>query len=162
MGIFQQKYITEAEDFSTPEHYLWTSVLSKAAHDAIYSSDWREAKLAMAWFKGLSHNFKEVCHFAGKDPWYVHQKMLLPIAKREKFMEMTRNGQRYYVKEPPRPKVVQHRSHYRGKGPGSRGSYKKRKKHLMGNAYYKAKREKNLRMVLQGRKGGRPRMYDGV
>ena len=24
----------------TPEQDLWTSVLSKAAHDAIYSSDW--------------------------------------------------------------------------------------------------------------------------
>ena len=28
--------------------------------------------------------------------------------------------------------------------------------------YYKAKREKNSRMVLQGRKGGRPRLYDGI
>ena len=50
-------------------------------------------------------------------------------------------------------------SHYR-QGPKrgtKRGKYKK--KHLMGNAYYKAKREKNLKMVLQGKKGGRPRLY---
>jgi len=162
MGIFQQKYITEPLDDMTPEHCLWISVLSKAAHDAIYSSDWRESKLAIAWFKGMGSGFREVCELAGKNPQYVHTRMQKAIRERETDMEMVRNGQRYYVKEPPRPKVVQHRSHYRGKGPGSRGSYKKRKKHLMGNAYYKAKREKNLRMVLQGRKGGRPRMYDGI
>ena len=66
----------------------------------------------------------------------------------------------YYVKT---TKIFpQHHSHYRARVKGSRGPYKKRKKHLMGNAYYKAKREKDLRMVLQGRKGGRPRMYDGI
>ena len=161
MGIFQQKYITEAADDTTPEHYLWTSVLSKAAHDAIYSSDWREAKAAIAWFKGRGANYKDVCHFAGKDPNYVHKRMELPIARREKHMEMVRTGQRFYVKETCLP-LIQHRSHYRGTGPRKRGPYKKRKKHLMGNAYYKAKRAKNLRMVLQGSKGGRPRLYDGV
>ena len=48
MGIFQQKYITEQEDTTSPEHYLWISVLSKAAHDAIYGSEWREAKKAIS------------------------------------------------------------------------------------------------------------------
>ena len=51
MGIFQQKYIKEAEPIQSSEHDLWTAVLSKAAHDAIYSSDWREAKKAISWFK---------------------------------------------------------------------------------------------------------------
>jgi len=158
--IFQQKYLTEAEDSTTPEHCLWTSVLSKAAHDAIYSSDWREAKSAIAWFKGMGNNFKDVCYFAGKDPNYVHKKMELPIARRENHMEMVRNGTRFYVKETVQP-PIKHRSHYRGTGPRKRGPYKK-KKHLMGNSYYKAKREKDLRMVLQGSKGGRPKLYDGV
>ena len=161
MGILLQKFLTEAEDHITPEHCLWVSVLSKAAHDAIYSSDWREAKKAMAWFKDMGAGFREVCQFAGRDPNYVNRRMLLPIARREKHMEMVVNGNRYYVKETVQP-AIKHRSHYRGKGPGTRGPYKKKKKHLMGNAYYKAKREKNLRMVLQGRKGGRPRMYDGI
>jgi hypothetical protein len=159
-GIFQQKYLTEVEDITTPEHCLWISVLSKAAHDAIYSSDWREAKLAIAWFKGMGSGFREVCNYAGKDPNYVHAKMQIAIKKREMDMEMIKSGQRYYVKSTI--KFPQHHSHYRARVKGSRGPYKKRKKHLMGNTYYKAKREKDLRMVLQGRKGGRPRMYDGI
>ena len=62
--IFQQKYITEQEDTTSPEHYLWISVLSKAAHDAIYGSDWREAKKAINWFKDMGTGFKEVCSYA--------------------------------------------------------------------------------------------------
>ena len=161
MGIFQQKYITEATDNRSPQHTLWISVLSKAAHDAIYGSDWTEAKLAISWFKGMGMGFRDVCSYAGKDPKYVYQRMEKPIADREAHMEMVRNGQRLYVKDTVQPET-RHRSHYRGAGPRKRGSYKKKKKHLMGNSYYKAKREKNLRMVLQGRKGGRPRMYDGI
>jgi hypothetical protein len=158
MKIFDQKHITEQEDVTTPEHYLWISVLSKAAHDAIYSSDWREAKIAIEWFKSKRGDFREVCNFAGKDPAYVYKKMSKAIANREKHMEMVRNGQRYYVKETLQP-AKQHRAHYRGKGPGTRGPYKKKKKHLMGNAYYKAKRLKDIRAVIRGSKGGRPRLY---
>ena len=83
----RQKYLTEAEDTTTPEHYLWTSVLSKAAHDAIYGSDWREAKSAIAWFKEMGKGFKEVCELAGRDPSSVHRKMQSPIEKRETHME---------------------------------------------------------------------------
>jgi hypothetical protein len=157
--IFDQKYQTETEDTTSSEHYLWISVLSKAAHDAIYGSDWREAKLAISWFKNMGAGFKEVCGYAGKDPNYVYRKMQKPIEARERHMKMIRNGTRFYVEETIKP-LIQHRSHYRGTGPRKRGSYKKRKKHLMGNAYYKAKREKDLRMVVRGSKGGRPRLYD--
>ena len=83
--------------------------------------------------------------------------MELPIARRESDMEMVVNGGRYYVKATLKP-AKQHRAHYRTRGFKKRGPYKK-KKHLMGNSYYKAKREKNLKMVLQGKKGGRPRLY---
>jgi hypothetical protein len=158
MKIFEQKYLTEQEDVTTPEHCLWISVLSKAAHDAIYGSDWREAKIAINWFKDQTSNFKEVCNLAGKDPAYVYRRMQKPIKEREEHMEMVRTGQRYYVKG-TKKLPTQHHSHYRGKGPGSRGPYKKKKKHLMGNAYYKAKREKDLRAVIRGSKGGRPRLY---
>ena len=162
MGIFQQKYITEQEDTTTPEHTLWFSVLCKAAHDAIFTSDWVEARKAMNWFKDQGSGFREVCELAGKDPNYVHSHIINKILEREKYMIAIRNGNRVYVKDnpyKPRGGKVYH-SHYRaGK---KRGPYKKRKNHLGGNAYYKAKREKNLRMVLQGRKGGRPRLYDGI
>ena len=158
--IFQQKYITEQEDTTSPEHYLWISVLSKAAHDAIYGSDWREAKKAINWFKDMGTGFREVCGFAGKDPVYVHRKMSLPIAERESHMEMVRNGQRLYVKETVQP-AKQHRAHYRVRGSRKRGPYQKTK----GRPPHKWRcgvQKKDVRMVLQGRKGGRPRMNDGI
>ncbi len=144
---------TKHDNNTTPEHYLWTSVLSKAAHDAIYGSDWREAKIAINWFKGMGVGFREVCGYAGKDPQYVHTKMIAPIARRETEMKMIRNGGRYYVKDSPKL-PIQYHSYYRARK--KRGPYKK--KHVTGNSYYKAKR-KNLKMALQGSKGGRPRLY---
>ena len=99
MTIFDQKYATESEDTTSPEHYLWISVLTKAAHDALYSSDWREAKIAIEWFKRKSLNFRRVCEFAGKDPKYVYQKMIEQIRKRESEMESIRSGNRIYVKD---------------------------------------------------------------
>ena len=110
----QQKYLTEKEDTTAPEHYLWISVLSKAAHDAIYSSDWREAKLAISWFKDMSSEFRKVCELAGRDPSSVYRKMQDPIKKREDHMEMVRNGGRYYVKETTPPDTRYHSS-YRGR-----------------------------------------------
>ena len=110
----RQKYLTEKEDTTSPEHYLWISVLSKATHDAIYGSDWREAKSAISWFKGMSRGFKEVCELAGRDPSSVHRKMQSPIKKREAYMEMVRNGGRYYVKETTPPETRYHNS-YRGR-----------------------------------------------
>jgi len=114
MTKIQQKYLTEKEDTTTPEHYLWISVLSKAAHDAIYGSDWRESKAAISWFKGMSRGFKEVCELAGRDPSSVYKKMQDPIKKREMHMEMVRTGQRYYVKETTPPEIRYHSS-YRGR-----------------------------------------------
>ena len=114
MTKFQQKYLTEQEDTTSPEHYLWISVLSKAAHDAIYCSDWREAKSAIAWFKEMGKGFKEVCELAGRDPSSVYKKIQDPIKKRENYMEMVRTGQRYYVKETTPPETRYHSS-YRGR-----------------------------------------------
>jgi hypothetical protein len=89
-GIFSQKIIHETPHPKSPEHDLWVSVLSKAAHDAIYTTDWREARLAIAWFKSGNYNFRKVCEYAGRDPEYVHRVMELPIKRREK--EMENNG----------------------------------------------------------------------
>jgi len=85
-GIFSQRSVTEVREEGTPEHDLWVSVLSKAAHDAIYCTDWRESRLAIAWFKSGNYNFRKVCEYAGREPAYVHRVMELPIKRREKEM----------------------------------------------------------------------------
>ena len=163
MAKFQQKFEkTEFNQPRTPEQDLWMSVLSKAAHDAIYTSDWLEARKAIAWFKSNSRDFKEVCFFAGFNPEYVSSKMTTPILNRENHMQYVRTGNRFYIKDNQglcRGGMVYH-SHYRmGK---KRGPYKNRKKHLTGNAYYAAKRKKDSYYVKMGKLGGRPRMYNNV
>ena len=162
MAKFQQKYeATESNQPKTPEQDLWVSVLSKAAHDAIYTSDWFEARKAIAWFKSNSEDFQEVCKLAGFNPAYVSWKMNKPLTNRENHMEYVKTGNRFYVKDNiglPRGGKVYH-SHYRTGV--KRGPYKK-KKHLTGNAYYKAKRKKDPYYVKMGKLGGRPRMYNGI
>ena len=162
MAKFKQKFErTESNQPQTPEEYLWVCVLSKAAHDAIYTSDWLEARKAIAWFKSNSEDFQEVCKLAGFNPEYISWKMNKPLSNRENHMEYVKTGNRLYVKNNiglPRGGKVYH-SHYRmGK---KRGPYKK-KKHLTGNAYYKAKRKKDPYYVKMGKLGGRPRMYNGI
>ena len=162
MAKFQQKYErTESNQPQTSEQYLWTSVLSKAAHDAIYTSDWLEARKAIAWFKSKSKDFREVCELAGLNHEYVYGKMLKPISNREDHMEHVRTGNRYYITGNiglPRGGKVYH-SHYRTGI--KRGPYKK-KKHLTGNSYYAAKRKKDPYYVKIGKLGGRPRIYNGI
>ena len=169
---------TNSDKYKTPEQDLWICVLSKAAHDAIFSSDWFESKRAIEWFKANRADFKEVCRMAGRNPAYVFKKMVKPIKERESNMEWVRTGQRYYVKDNvglPRGGKVFH-SHYRGsrlnyKPHSPRGVYKKRgrpkKKHLTGNSYYAAKaakemKKKNIYYQGMGAKGGRPRIYNVV
>ena len=86
-GIFSQSFTTEIKKQGTPEHDLWVSVLSKAAHDAIYCTDWRESRIAISWFKTGGFNFRKVCEYAGREPDYVHRAMELPIKRREKEMQ---------------------------------------------------------------------------
>ena len=170
MAKFQQKYATEKEDTTTPEHYLWVSVLSKAAHDALYSSDWFESRKALEWFKAQRSDFREVCALAGKDPNYVYTHIIKKIKDREAHMEWIKTGQRYYVKNnngvSTGGKVFHsyYRSNYKPHSP--KGPYKKRgrpkKKHLTGNSYYAAKRKKDPYYVKMGKLGGRPRMYNHV
>ena len=85
-GIFSHKSLTKTKEDGTPEHDLWVTVLSKAAHDALYCSDWRESRLAISWFKTAGSNFKKVCEYAGHEPEYVHRRMELPIKRREQEM----------------------------------------------------------------------------
>ena len=154
MTIFDQKALTEAVEPDTPEHHLWVSVLTKAAHDALYSSDWREARIAMEWFKRKSLNFTKVCEYAGKSPEYVYQKMIEQIEKRENHMESIRSGNKVYVKdalELRRGGKVFH-TYYRQSG-YKRGPYNKEKRKVG------RPRKKDPRMVLRGSKGGRPKLY---
>jgi len=170
MAKFQQKYDqTESNQTKTPEQELWTSVLSKAAHDAIYSSDWFESRQAISWFKANRADFKAVCQMAGRNPEYVHRQMAKPLIEREAHMEWIKTGQRYYVKDNqglPRGGKVFH-THYRGsrlhyKPHSPRGPYKKKKKHLTGNSYYAARKNANPHYQTMGFKGGRPRVYNKI
>ena len=161
MAKFQQKFEkAESNQPPTPEKDLWISVLSKAAHDAIYTSDWLEARKAIAWFKSKNKDFTEVCTFAGFNSDYVYWKMSKPILNRENHMEYVKTGNRFYIKDNaylPRGGKVYH-SHYRlGK---KRGPYEK--KSLTGNSYYAAERKKDPYYVKMGKLGGRPRMYNNV
>tara|TARA_R100001594_G_scaffold131629_1_gene171407 strand:+ start:101 stop:580 length:480 start_codon:yes stop_codon:yes gene_type:complete len=159
MGKFQQKYeATESNQPQTPEQYLWTSVLSKAAHDAIYTSDWRESKSAIAWFKSNSKDFKEVCEMAGYDPTYVWEHIKSSINQREAHMEWVRTGNRFYVKPnpeaPQRGGRIYHSSYRRGL---RRGPYKKKMKGKVGRP-----RKKDPYYTRIGKLGGRPRLYNHV
>tara|TARA_R100001594_G_scaffold148039_2_gene202297 strand:- start:169 stop:663 length:495 start_codon:yes stop_codon:yes gene_type:complete len=69
--------------FKEPEHNLWTSVLAKAAHDAVYSSDYREASTAISWFESGCKDFRLVCHLAGRNHQYVYYKIKEKISKRK-------------------------------------------------------------------------------
>ena len=96
MAKFKQKFeATESNQPRTPEQDLWTSVVSKAAHDAIYTTDWLEARKAIAWFKSKSEDFEEVCELAGLNHEYVYQRMLKPLRERENHMEYVRTGNRF-------------------------------------------------------------------
>ena len=158
MAKFQQKYEqTESNQSRTPEQQLWISVLTKAADDAIYTSDWLESRKAIAWFRAKGDHFKEVCQYAGFNPDYVSDKMQRSLDERENMMQWVRRGTRIYV-QGKRPTV--YHSHYRTGY--KRGPYKKKKKHLTGNSYYAAKRKKDPYYVKIGKLGGRPRMYNGI
>ena len=159
MAKFQQKYErTESNLPLTPEQYLWLSVLTKAADDAMYTSDWRESKLAIHWFKAGGADFKKVCEMAGYDPAYVWEHIKSSINQREAHMEWVRTGNRIYVKpnpEAPRRRGKFYHSHYRTGY--KRGPYKKKMKGKVGRP-----RKKDPYYVLMGKKGGRPRMYNHV
>ena len=85
--IFAQKSLSTITE-NGPEHDLWTCVLSKAAHDALYCTDWRESRMAISWFKTGGFNFRTVCELAGREHEYVQRVMQHPIKKREHEMRM--------------------------------------------------------------------------
>ncbi len=66
-----------------PEELLWIAVLSKAADDALFTTDYREALLAINWFEGEGRDFRYVCQLANRDHLYVLKK-ILKTSKRKK------------------------------------------------------------------------------
>jgi len=133
-----------------PEKDLWVAVLCRAVLDACKGPPHLNLDLrsnvthqnnytydrdqARHFFlKGGTH-FNLICELAGRDPDYVKERVRKIILRK--------NG--WNVDVPVT-------SHYRqGPRKGRRG--RPRKKKLTGNSYYAA----------IGRKGGRPRMYDGI
>ena len=62
-----------------PEQEMWIAVLARAVHDAFGSLDYLEASKAIAWFKSNSKDFRDVCEMAGRDPKYVHRKLIKEV-----------------------------------------------------------------------------------
>jgi hypothetical protein len=132
-----------------PEKDLWVAVLCRAAVDACkgpphlnmdlrsnvthknnYTYDRDQAR--HFFLKGGSH-FRIICEMAGKDPFYVQEKIRKILLRK--------NG--WNVDVP----VTSHYRHGHGRKRG-----RPRKKKLTGNSYYAA----------MGKKGGRPRLYNVV
>ena len=63
---------------------LWIAVLSRAVEDALkvdeYGSD-LDRRAARHWFRSYSTDFRLICELAGRNPLYVHEKMLKRIGK---------------------------------------------------------------------------------
>ena len=142
-----------------PEKDLWVAVLCRAVLDACkgpphlnmglpcnishknYYNYNREA--ARHFFLEGGPHFRHICEMAGRNPYYVQQKISKILL-----------GEKEWTEDIPIT------SHYR-QGP-KRSKRKYRKKHLSGNAYYAAKAKKNFYYQDMGKKGGRPRIYNRI
>jgi len=70
--------------------YLWICVLSRAVHDALFVNDHVETRKAMAWFESAGSDFKLVCDYAGRNPAYVHARIIPKINERRQSMTETK------------------------------------------------------------------------
>ena len=70
--------------------YLWVCVLSRAVHDALFVNDHVETRKAMAWFEAADSDFKLVCDYAGRNPAYVHARIIPKIKERKQSMTEVR------------------------------------------------------------------------
>ena len=142
-----------------PEKSLWVAVLCRAALDAFkgpphlnmdlkanvshknhYTYDRDQAR---HFFLDGGFHFNLICEMAGRNPQYVQGK-----------------ARKLILREGGWNVDVPITSHYR-QGP-KRGRKRGPKKHLTGNAYYAAKKQKNFYYQDMGAKGGRPRIYNKI
>ena len=105
--------------WSSPERRLFIAVLSQAVHDAFSSHVPKlEKQQARSWLTGNGKDFKNICEHAGRSAQYVFEKIRKKILKA--------NGWNVDVSMRTTPPRIR----------------KYKQKHLTGNAYYAAKREK--------------------
>ena len=162
-------YVGHAEEtisddrVTLPEKDLWVAVLTRAALDACKGPPQLDMTLtcnvshqnhynynrdqARHFFLDGGSHFNLICELAGRNPIYVQQRVRKILLKK--------TG--WNVDVP----ITSHYRNGRGKKRGPK------KKHLTGNAYYAAKagkqmKEKNIYYQGMGKKGGRPRIYNGV
>ena len=150
---------------SLPEKDLWVAVLCRAVLDACkgppdldmssranishHNHFKYNREAARHFFMEGGFHFNLICEMAGRNPAYVQDKVRKVILRK--------NG--WNVDVPIT-------SHYRqGRKRGKRKP--KYRKTLTGNAYYAAKagkemKAKNIYYSGMGKKGGRPRIYNGI
>ena len=84
MAKYQIKTLRTNETRKHGVDELWIAVLARAAEDALkvdeYDND-LDRRAARHWFRSYSTNFRLVCELAGRNPSYVHEKMLQQIGK---------------------------------------------------------------------------------
>ena len=161
--VGQAAEIIHEDKVDLPEKSLWVAVLCRAVLDAcksppqldlqlksnrshqnIYTFDRDQAR--HFFLEGGTH-FRHICEMAGRNPAYVQAKIKKVILRE--------NG--WNVDIPIT-------SHYR-RSEGLKGRKKRgrpKRKHLTGNAYYAAKKQKNFYYQDMGKKGGRPRIYNEI
>jgi len=141
---------TASDDRVTlPEKDLWVAVLCRAVVDACkgppaldltsranisHHNHYKyDRRAARHFFMEGGKHFKHICEMAGRNPSYVQEKIRKIILRKSGWNV-----------------DVPITSHYRQGPKRKRGRPKK--KHLTGNSYYAA----------MGKKGGRPRIYNGI
>jgi hypothetical protein len=139
----------DEEKVTLPEKDLWVAVLCRAVLDACkgppaldltsranisHHNHYKyDRRAARHFFMEGGKHFRHICEMAGRNPEYVQQKIRKIILRKSGWNV-----------------DVPITSHYRQGPKRKRGRPKK--KHLTGNSYYAA----------MNKKGGRPRMYNGI
>ena len=119
MSQFIKASNTYVSDWSSPERRLFIAVISQAVHDAFSGHVPRlEKQQAQSWLTSNSKDFKNICEYAGRSAQYVFEKI------RKKILRA--NGWNVDISMRTTPPRIR----------------KYKQKHLTGNAYYAAKREK--------------------
>ena len=119
MSNFIKSTNVHTPDWTSPERRLFIAVLSQAVHDAFSSHvSGLEKRQAQAWLTSNSRDFKEICELSGRNSKYVLTKI------RRRILEA--NGWNVDISMRTTPPRIR----------------KYKQKHLTGNAYYAAKREK--------------------
>ena len=119
MSQFVKASNTYVSDWSSPERRLFIAVISQAVHDAFSGHVPKlEKQQAQSWLTSNSKDFKNICEYAGRSAQYVFEKI------RKKILRA--NGWNVDISMRTTPPRIR----------------KYKQKHLTGNAYYAAKREK--------------------